>query len=120
MSRVTEGIVAFEGLPDGRTRTGQSIDVDVSLFGKLPKQAYHMDVLECDDAEMILRSVEKGAGVKSWRHTLSITPYEGGSVLTDTIEIEAGLLTPLFAAWARYLYNARHQPRLRLLESGAF
>ncbi len=28
-------------------------------------------------------------------------------------------MTPLFAAWARYLYRARHQPRLVLLAERA-
>ena len=39
----------------------------------------------------------------------------GGSRLTDRIEIDAGLLTPLFVMWARYLYKARHKPRMRML-----
>jgi hypothetical protein len=75
-----------------------------------------MEVLECDDARHILRSSEKGAGVKSWRHTLSITETPEGCRLTDQIEIDAGLLTPLFVIWAKYLYRARHKPRLRLLD----
>lgn len=120
LARVMEGVVAFEGLPEGRVQEGQKIDVMVSLFGKLPKQPYHMEVVECDDSRMVLRSSEKGAGVKEWRHTMSVTPAPGGSRLTDTIEIEAGLLTGAFALWARYLYGARHKPRLRLLESGGF
>lgn len=120
LARVMEGVVAFEGLPEGRVQEGQKIDVMVSLFGKLPKQPYHMEVVECDDSRMVLRSSEKGAGVKEWRHTMRVTPAPGGSRLTDTIEIEAGLLTGAFALWARYLYGARHKPRLRLLESGDF
>ncbi|MEQ9675701.1 MAG: SRPBCC family protein [Roseovarius indicus] len=120
LARVMEGVVAFEGLPEGRVQEGQKIDVKVSLFGKLPKQPYHMEVVECDDSRMVLRSSEKGAGVKEWRHTMRVTPAPGGSRLTDTIEIEAGLLTGAFALWARYLYGARHKPRLRILESGDF
>ena len=34
----------------------------------------------------------------------------------DRIEIDAGLMTPVFAAWARYLYRARHAPRVKLLQ----
>lgn len=120
LGRVMEGVVAFEGLPEGRTRTGQVVDVQVSLFGRLPKQPYRMEVLDCDDARMVLRSSESGAGVRSWRHTLSVEAIPGGSRLRDVIEIDAGILTPVFALWARYLYGARHAPRLRLLESGAF
>jgi ligand-binding SRPBCC domain-containing protein len=116
LAEVMQGLILFEGLPEGRTFTGQSFDVQVSLFGKLPWQPYHMDVLECDDAAMILRSSEVGAGVKHWRHTLTVTPTEVGSHLMDRIEIDAGLMTPVFAAWARYLYRARHAPRVKLLQ----
>lgn len=120
LRKVCEGIVSFDGLPEGRTRTGQKVEVEVSLFGKLPKQPYFMEVLECDDRAMILRSSEQGAGVKSWKHTMTVTPAPGGSHLSDHIEIEAGWLTWAFAMWAKYLYGARHKPRLKLLDSGDF
>ncbi|WP_298938503.1 SRPBCC family protein [uncultured Ruegeria sp.] len=120
LSEVMEGLVSFEGLPAGRTQTGQRLEVMVSLFGKLPSQPYRMEVLECDNQRMILRSSERGAGVKTWLHSLSVTEIESGSRLHDRIEIDAGMLTPVFALWARYLYRARHKPRLRLLESGRY
>ena len=115
LKSVMEGIITFEGLPKGRVFTGQKLEVMVSLFGKLPAQAYFMEVLECDDDAMILRSSEKGAGVKSWRHTLSVTGSDHQSQLHDVIEIDAGWMTFAFAAWARFLYRKRHEPRLRLL-----
>lgn len=115
LAEVCAGVVAFRGLPEGRCQTGQEVHVDVSLFGKMPWQPYEMTVLSCDDAAMELRSDERGAGVKSWRHTLTVRPDAGGAVLRDEIEIDAGLLTPLFRAWARYLYGKRHQPRVRML-----
>ncbi|MQQ10463.1 hypothetical protein GFB49_18520 [Epibacterium sp. SM1979] len=120
LSEVMEGLVSFEGLPAGRTQTGQRLEVMVSLFGKLPAQPYRMEVLECDNQRMILRSSERGAGVKTWLHSLKVTKIETGSRLHDRIEIDAGMLTPVFALWARYLYRARHKPRLRLFESGRY
>ena len=120
LAQVMEGVVSFKGLPDGRVYTGQNISVMVSLFGKLPAQPYSMEVLDCDDTNMVLRSSEKGAGVKSWRHTLRVVETEIECQLIDRIEIDAGLLTPVFRQWANYLYKARHKPRLRLLQSGAF
>ena len=119
LEEVMRGRIAFSGLPEGRVRTGQVIDVGVSMFGVLPEQPYHMEVLECDDEAMLLRSSELGAGVKEWNHTLKVTPLEHGARLSDRIEIEAGFLTPLYAAWAKYLYKARHAPRLRLLAGDA-
>ena len=115
-----KGLVSFDGLPSGKTSTGHKFDVMVSLFGKLPKQPYFMEVVECDDQNMVLRSSEHGAGVKEWRHTLRVIKTETGSRLIDRIEIDAGLLTRAFALWAKFLYSARHKPRLRLLQSGEF
>lgn len=110
-------MVTFEGLPSGKIYKGQSIDVMTSLFGKLPKQAHHMEVVECDHDKMMFVSSERGSGVKKWQHHLTVTPKDGGALLKDHIEIEANLnlLTPLFALWAKHIYEARHQPRLEIL-----
>ena len=115
LGEIMDGVVAFEGLPSGRVYQGQKITVQVSLFGKLPPQPYFMEVLECDDEAMILRSLEKGAGVKSWRHTLTVEPQQAGSRLRDVIDIDAGWMSWAFALWARFLYRKRHQPRVRML-----
>ena len=115
LTKIMEGIAVFEGLPPGRAKTGQKLNVMVSLFGKLPRTPYYMEVLECNDDNMVLRSTERGAGVKSWRHTLTVKATPSGSRLTDRIEIEAGILSSVFALWAKYLYSARHKPRMKML-----
>ncbi len=94
LSEVMEGLVSFEGLPAGRTKTGQRLKVMVSLFGKLPAQPYRIEVLECDNQRMILRSSERGAGVKIWLHCLTVMEIETGIRLQDRIEIDAGMLMP--------------------------
>lgn len=116
LAEVCKPLVVFEGLPSGRCETGMKVHVMVRLFGKLPAQPYAMDVLDCDDAAMVLRSRESGAGVRRWDHTLSVhaTP-SGGARLHDHIDIDAGFLTPLFVWWGRKLYRHRHGPRLALL-----
>lgn len=117
LREVTEHMVSFDGLPSGQIYKGQSINVMTSLFGKLPKQPYHMEVIECDHDKMMFISSEHGSGVKDWQHRLTITPQEGGALLTDTINIQAkiGLLTPLFVLWAKHMYEGRHQPRMKIL-----
>ncbi|MCV0424967.1 MAG: hypothetical protein K5905_05825 [Roseibium sp.] len=117
LGKVMKGIVSFEGLPNGRAHAGQKLDVRISLFDKFPKQEYYIEILECNDRERVLTSNEKGAGVKHWLHKLQILETETGSRLIDKIEIDAGWLTPIFAIWARYLYSARHKPRLNLLKT---
>ncbi len=115
LQTVMEGLVSFEGLPDGRLQRGQHLEVGVSLFGKLPAQPYTMDVIELDDAEMRFKSREAGAGVKSWQHELQVVPVGQGCEIREQITIDAGLLTPLYVAWARYMYKRRHPKRLELL-----
>ncbi|MEP4197793.1 MAG: SRPBCC family protein [Aliishimia sp.] len=115
LAEVCKPLIQFEGLPQGRCETGMKADVMVSIYGKLPAQPYAMEVLECDDAAMVLRSREKGAGVKRWNHTLRVEAHGTGARLLDHIEIDAGFLTPIFVWWGRKLYQHRHKPRQRLL-----
>ncbi|MBV7380199.1 SRPBCC family protein [Maritimibacter dapengensis] len=118
LKEVMDGLVTFEGVPEGRTVTGQKMDVTTSLFGRLPPQPYYMEVVECDDDAMVLRSSERGMGVRSWQHTVTVEPTAEGSRLTDRIEIDAGWRTPIFRAWARFMYGRRHAPRMRMLSAG--
>ncbi|MCF2872387.1 SRPBCC family protein [Octadecabacter sp. G9-8] len=113
---VMDGIVTFTGMPtEGRCETGQVFDVQVRLFGKLPPQDYHMEVEFCDDTARVFQSRERGAGIKRWDHRLTVQPHGNGAQLHDHIEIDAGVLTPLYRLWAKFVYSKRHKPRLALL-----
>ena len=115
LTEVMAGLATFTGLPQGRARTGQRLEVQVRLFGWLPPQPYVMEVLECDDGARRLRSSETGMGVHTWRHSLWVETTAAGARLSETIEIDAGWRTIAFTIWARFMYRARHKPRLRLL-----
>lgn len=115
LKTVTNGLIAFRNLPAGRLYNGQHILVDVSLFGRLPYQPYEMNVLALDDHARTFQSSEVGAGVKSWCHDLRVVETGTGSRIEETIEIDAGLLSPLFGTWARFMYRKRHAPRLAIL-----
>jgi len=120
LETVTAGLLAFRDLPSETIYRGQHIKVQVSLFGKLPYQPYEMTVTDFDDDNMTFRSNEVGAGVKSWRHSLAVLAQDGGGARIDEqIEVNAGWLTPIFAAWARFMYRKRHAPRLQILERKA-
>ncbi|WP_299369094.1 SRPBCC family protein [uncultured Tateyamaria sp.] len=119
LAEVCRPLIRFTGLPEGRCAPGQRVTVGVRLFGVLPPQDYTMEVVEQDDNAMTLRSSEHGAGVRSWRHHLSVESTATGSRLLDTIDIDAGPMTPLVAWWGRKLYAHRHKGRLRLLAERA-
>ncbi|SPH22366.1 hypothetical protein ASD8599_03109 [Ascidiaceihabitans donghaensis] len=113
-------LIVFDGLPSGTISEGQTLDVRVSLFGIMPWQDYSMTVETCDHTAMTFQSDEKGAGIKSWRHHLSVIDTPTGSRLIDSVEIDAGALTFFFAWWAGIVYRARHKPRLRMLARGGW
>lgn len=116
LAEVCKPLVTFEGLPSGRLTPDLSITVNVRLFGVMPPQAYTMALTAYDDAKMTFASAERGAGVRRWNHTLRVRPVgERGARIEESIDIDAGLMTPLYAAWARKLYRHRHAGRLRLL-----
>lgn len=115
LKEAVKGLLSFEGLPSGAIHKGQVIDVKVSMFGILPAQPYRMTLTEFDDAGFMFVSQEQGMGVERWQHTLRVLPQAQGAELIDEIEIEAGWRTPMIAAWARFMYKRRHQPRLRML-----
>jgi ligand-binding SRPBCC domain-containing protein len=116
LKRVVAGKVEFRNLPSGAIFSGQDIKVDVSLFGVLPYQPYRMQVVSLDVEQMCFVSSEKGAGVKSWQHSLRVVANGQGAAIEEEIEIDAGLLTRLFCKWAQFLYKGRHRPRLEILE----
>lgn len=115
LSEAMEGQASYAGLPEGEAQVGQVFEVRIKLMGWLPIGNWRIEVLERDDGRRILRSFESGGAVKSWRHTITVTPREeGGSVHRDALEIDAGWLTGLYAGMARRMYARRHAHRLRL------
>lgn len=120
LDRVARPVLRFDGLPRGEIEAGHVLTPRRSVFGIMPWRPCRLEVLERDDARMILRSDQTGAGPGCWRHTLAVTPTAEGSRMTDLIEVEAGFLTPLAALWVHYLFAARHGPRAELLERGEF
>lgn len=109
------GLIVYEGLPTGRIFEGQEIDVRFSLFGRLPWQDYHMKVVNMKEADRSFESAEHGGAVKSWRHRLRVDETPTGARLMESIEIDAGWMTPIYTAWARFMYRRRHAPRVAML-----
>ena len=103
----------MEGLPKGRIHRGQVIETRVRAFGAA--RPYRMEVAEMDEGEMRFASRESGMGARRWDHTLRVVPDGEGARIEESIEVEAGALTPLYALMARRLYARRHAPRLARL-----
>ena len=115
LQKAMKGIVRYHGLPNAPLALGQVIRTEFQAFSIGPRTPWTMEIVRFDAADMRLLSHEHGGVVKSWNHTINVTPTPDGARLHDHIEIEAGALTPLYAAWARFMYARRHKPRLRML-----
>ncbi|MEA2683479.1 MAG: hypothetical protein QOK05_1807 [Chloroflexota bacterium] len=69
-----------------------------------------------DAANRAVVTEEHGGVIRHWRHRLTVEPLDRGhSRYTDTVDIDAGLLTPAVWGFARAFYQYRHGRWRRLL-----
>jgi hypothetical protein len=116
LDAVSRPMVLFDHLPSGLVRTGQVVDVAVSVFGVLPSRPYRFRVIKCDPKARILRFQEDGFGVNRLIHEAVVTPEGTNARLVDHIDIEAGWKTPVLRVWMWMLFRWRHYKRTRLLD----
>lgn len=114
---ISEGLIAYRGMPRTRFEPGADVDVEFSLLGRLPWASYHIEVRARDDAARRFETFEHGGPLKSWRHEMEVVPAMGGAVMRDTIHIDAGARTLPYKLWGRYMYARRHRARLALVET---
>lgn len=93
------------------------------LFGIVPLgwQAVVISEPPAEGETRYVRDNGFGPLIRQWDHWIAIRPgaVEGTTHYTDRVTIEAGLLTPLIAAFARVFY-AHRQRRWRALARGGF
>ncbi len=93
-------------------------------FHVIPAYRHTIEVLEVDDAKRTVRTHEHGGVLRAWNHTLRVEPVDAQTCrYSDTVEIDAGLITRLVAALAVGIYRYRQRRwhklvRLQLLPQG--
>jgi hypothetical protein len=86
------------------------------LFHVIPFSRHTIRVVEVDAATRTLRSREHGGILRAWNHTLHAEPVSADRCrYSDTVEIDAGALTPMVAVTARWIYRYRQRRWLRLV-----
>jgi hypothetical protein len=114
---VTRGLLDW-GPARHRTEPWQQGDEAVGwllIGGVLPFSRHRIRIDELDGRLRTLRSDESGGVVRSWRHDIVVEAVDGDrSRYTDVVRIDAGVLTPIVAAFAQWLYLVR-QRRWRVL-----
>jgi hypothetical protein len=109
---VTRGLVRVVGLRRRATpwREGETVSGVLLLFGVVPISVHHLTFERIDAAAGELQSDEHGGMVRQWRHLIRVTPVDDRRCrYEDRIEIDAGALTPVVAAFARRFYAARQR-----------
>lgn len=91
------------------------------LCGFLPLgwQAIGIEYPEAPEDTRVLRDNGHSPLIRRWDHWIEIAPENGGTRYTDRVHIDAGMLTPLVAAFARVFY-AHRQKRWRALAQSGF
>lgn len=115
---VCRGLFGFPALV-GRTEpigAGEAGQGWLLLFHVLPLHRHTIEVVAVDEADRTIRSHEHGGALRRWDHTLHVEPIsEQGCRYSDTVEIDAGVLTPLVARCGVGIYRYRHRRWRRLV-----
>ncbi|MFC2966903.1 hypothetical protein [Acidimangrovimonas pyrenivorans] len=108
---MTRGISTYKGLPALPMVAGRTYKTDIKVLGLFRCDGYEIKIQNIDREGRRLQSSESNEKIKSWRHSVEVRPCENGSIWTDRIVIDAGVLTPLVARYAQFMYRYRHRHR---------
>ena len=111
MIDATRGLATYKGLPEGSFEEGKTYQTYVTVWRWMHNPEYKIHVERLDPAARVLQSREQGRAIRQWDHTLSVTPTDEGSVWSDRIIVDSGLLTPYMVRVGRYMYRYRHRMR---------
>lgn len=119
---VSRPLVAFDPVQPNTfpaTWSNEKYLVRMRLFGFLPLGEQWI-VITLDDVKRELLDDGHSALIKKWRHRITVEPTpEGFTRYTDTVDIEAGLLT--FGVWIfANLFFRHRQGRWRKLVNADF
>ncbi len=95
-------------------------EVSLKLWGILPfgRQVIDIEYPVTTPPVRTLRDKGHSALTRVWDHLITLEPTPGGTRYTDRIAIDAGLLTPLVAAFAQRFYRHRQARLARLVAAG--
>src|SRR5688500_10759733 len=114
---VCRGLIGIPQLA-GRSepfREGESGTGWLFLFHLVPLSRHAILLESLDDAGMTMRSREHGGMLRAWHHTLHAEALPAGRTrYSDTVEIDAGLLTPVVARVSVGIYRYRQRRWRRL------
>jgi hypothetical protein len=114
---ITRGVLGVRPLDDDIPEVfeqGFVVRVRLWFFHVLPAWKHEIEVVRLDDATRELYTNERGGPVRGWNHLIKVEAVGSRSRYTDSIDIEAGPLTPIVWLYAQLFYRYR-QHRWRKL-----
>ena len=107
---VTRGLLGFRPLGEVRETIaeGDVIRVRLFFFHVIPAWTHEIRIASVDDEARRIVTMEHGGAVRKWNHVIRIEPAPAGRTrYTDSIDIDAGMLSPLIRGYARLFYRYR-------------
>lgn len=109
---VCKGLFGFPALA-GRTeplREGERGTGWLMAFHVVPAYRHTIEVVEVDQTTGTIRTREHGGVLKAWNHTLHVEALQADSCrYSDTVDIDAGILTGVVVAIANGIYRYRQR-----------
>jgi hypothetical protein len=114
---ITRGLLGFAGSDrwPAQFRQGDTIETRLLFFHVVPAWRHTLHLVSVDEKAGELISAESGGPVTRWNHRIAIAALSPQSCrYGDTIDIRAGILTPLVWAYAHVFYRYRQMRWRRL------
>lgn len=90
-------------------------------FHAIPAYRHTIEIMEVDTPTRTIRSHEYGGVLRSWNHTLRAEPIDENTCkYSDSVDIDAGFLTPAVARIATAIYRYRHRRWQKLVQTNEF
>lgn len=89
---------------------GKTVLCSCFMFGILPMGVRKLFFESIDKKKKEIQTRESDPMIRKWDHLIKVeaTP-DGKTRYSDRIELDAGLLTPLFGLYVRYFYGHRQR-----------
>lgn len=122
LSFVAHPLVGFEPVDGATLPTRWGDDTywfRLKLFGFIPmgNQAVRATIQETAD-ELIIQDNGYSRLIRRWDHRINIERRGGGTLYRDTLDLDAGVLTPLVWLFARVFFSHRQKRWRQLAQSG--
>ncbi|MFB9832935.1 hypothetical protein [Actinoallomurus acaciae] len=117
MLYVLRGLLDFPALRDRHRRIveGESGTGRIRLFHLVPFARWSIHVHTVEPGSRVIATEECGAMFRRWAHTLRVEPIDATTCrYTDTVEVDAGALTPVAVPVVRAIFWHRHRRWRRL------